>query len=106
MHIWYQKKDKSFFFLFSKHFKIVRKNERKKCLCVCKLLFVPGIECFEYENKGDMLVTDTIFGMWDFVVANDIDIRNRSRNNIAVRRICCADLKKLISIENTYSQKN
>jgi hypothetical protein len=52
------------------------------------------MESFEFENKGDMLVTDAIFGRWVFVVANDIDIRNRSRNTIAVRSICCADLKK------------
>ena len=76
------------------------------CLYVSKLFFVPGMECFAFENKGDMLVTDTIFGRWVFGVANDIDIRNRSRNTIAVRSICCADLEKRISIENTHSRKN
>jgi len=53
------------------------------------------MEGFEFKNKGEMLVTDTIFGRWDFAVADDIDIRNGSGSYIAVRRICCADVKHL-----------
>jgi len=70
------------------------------CLYVCSLLLVPGLEGFQFENKGELFVTDTIFERWNFVVANDIEIRNGSGNNIAVRRIYSADLKTSESEHN------
>lgn len=69
------------------------------------MLIVPGMEGFEFEYKGEMLVTDTIFGRWDFVVASDTAIRNGSGNNIAVRRIYCADLKTYQHRKYVQSEK-
>jgi hypothetical protein len=41
-----------------------------------------------------MSVTDTIFGRWELAVADDVNIRNGSRNNIGAQTY------------NTYNQYN
>ena len=41
-------------------------------------LYVPGMEGLECKNWGKMSVTDTIYGGWEFTVADDVYIRNGS----------------------------